>query len=356
MFGLIGDRRSGIQFWEFGDELARFDPFDAIAVGVETIDLSLELVEQRFGFVVVNDGERLARVEFLESLVDRRVAIDRWDVPDVESCHAMDDRIRSHILLWPNRFGRTGRGVRRGCSNMFGVMCLEPLPEPVRMAQATLAVTLPERVWVSEVSTAHPEATIRVLAAVPGHESGFALVRITAPDVQSVVEDMHDHDQITELTLAQWSENEATVHFETTAPLLMFSSRESGMPIELPVDIQNGEASIEVTGSRERLSDLAEQFQRFGLTYRVEHVRERVHESQLLSDRQRELVLEAVEQGYYDTPRRCSLTELAECLDIAKSTCSETLHRAEETIVKGFVEDLPGFDDTEPLEAQLAGE
>lgn len=222
------------------------------------------------------------------------------------------------------------------------------------MAQATLAVTLPERVWVQQVSTAHPEATIRVLAAVPGHETGFALVRITGKDVESVVEDMNDHDQITELSLAQWSDNEATVHFETTAPLLMFSSRESGMPIELPVEIQDGEATIEVTGSRERLSDLAEQLQHFGLQYRVEHVRERLHESQLLSERQQELVVAAVQHGYYDTPRCCSLTELAEKLDIAKSTCSETLHRAEEAVVKRFVEDLPDVEDDVMLEEELS--
>ncbi|MFC6717812.1 helix-turn-helix domain-containing protein [Natrialbaceae archaeon GCM10025810] len=224
------------------------------------------------------------------------------------------------------------------------------------MAQATLTVTMPEQVWIQQISTAHPDATFRVLAAVPGAKSGFALVRITGPDVAAVIEDMNDHPQLTEITLAQWSDNEATVHFETTAPLLMFSSRDSGMPIELPVEIRDGEATIEVTGSRERLAELAEQLTNFGLQYRIEHVRERLHESQLLSDRQLEVVVAAVEQGYYDTPRRSSLTELAEHLGIAKSTCSETLHRAEEAIIKRFVEDVPGLDDEKPLEEQLASD
>ncbi|RQG95880.1 helix-turn-helix domain-containing protein [Natrarchaeobius chitinivorans] len=222
------------------------------------------------------------------------------------------------------------------------------------MAQATLSVTMPEQVWIQQVSVAYPEATFQVLAAVPGSESGFALVRITGPDVPDVVDDVNDHPQITELSLIQWSDNEATIHFETTAPLLLFSSRESGMPIELPVEIQDGEATVDVTGSRERLAELAEQLEFFGLQYRIENVSERLHESQLLSERQLEVVVAAVEEGYYDTPRRSSLTELADHLDIAKSTCSETLHRAEEAIVKRFVEDLPGLDEDEPLEEQLA--
>jgi len=222
------------------------------------------------------------------------------------------------------------------------------------MAQATLSLTMPEEVWIQQISTDYPESTFRVLAAVPGSESGFALVRIAGSSVPEVIEDMNDHPQLTELTLAQWSDDEATVHFETTAPLLLFSSRESGMPIELPVEIQDGEAKIEVTGSRERLAELAEQLEHFGLQYRIEHVRERLHESQLLSERQLEVVVAAVDEGYYDTPRCCSLTDLADHLDIAKSTCSETLHRAEESIVKRFVEDLPGLDDEEELGEQLA--
>ncbi|PGF18118.1 helix-turn-helix domain-containing protein [Natrinema sp. CBA1119] len=223
------------------------------------------------------------------------------------------------------------------------------------MAHATLTLTMPESIWIQQVSTDFPESNFRVLAAVPGSDTGFALVRIAGSAVPDVVEAMEDHPQITELSLAQWSDDEATVHFETTAPLLLFSSRESGMPIELPVEIQDGEATIDVTGSRERLAELAEQLENFGLQYRIEHVRERLHESQLLSDRQLEVIVAAVEAGYYDTPRRSSLTELADRLTIAKSTCSETLHRAEEAIVKRFVEDVPSVSDgEEPLEETAA--
>ncbi|SEV93842.1 helix-turn-helix domain-containing protein [Natrinema salifodinae] len=222
------------------------------------------------------------------------------------------------------------------------------------MAHATLTITLPEEVWIQQLSTDYPESTFQVLAAVPGSETGFALVRVTGASVPDAIEDMDDHPQLTELTLAQWADNEATVHFETTAPLLLFSARESGLPIELPIEIRDGQATIEVTGSRERLAELADQLEHFGFQYRIEHVRERLHESQLLSERQLEVVAAAVEQGYYDTPRRCSLTELADHLDIAKSTCSETLHRAEEAIIKRFVDDLPGVAGDGSLEDQLA--
>ena len=45
----------------------------------------------------------------------------------------------------------------------------------------------------------------------------------------------------------------------------------------------------------------------------------------------------AIERGYYDTPRTCTLTELADAVGLAKSTTSEKLHRAEEKVVKEFL-------------------
>lgn len=333
-------------------------------VVVASFDLVLELsraedVVEGNGLERRDEAQPFAFFEGRErghDLVERRAV----DLPDVERAIV---RLGGHTTRFNAGYVHAsaepvrtiGTAARdRPRANMFVASGMIFRIERVRMAQATLSVTMPEGVWVQQVSTAHPEATFRVLAAVPGPDTGFALVRIAGPDVASVVEDMHEHTQITELSLAQYSENEATVHFETTAPLLMFSSRDSGMPFELPVEIQDGEATVEVTGSRERLSELAAQLEHFGIQFRVEHVRERLHESQLLSDRQREIVIAAVEQGYYDTPRCCSLTELAGHLGIAKSTCSETLHRAEEAIVKRFVEDLPTAEAEDLFEQPIA--
>jgi predicted DNA binding protein len=60
-----------------------------------------------------------------------------------------------------------------------------------------------------------------------------------------------------------------------------------------------------------------------------------------LTERQREVLFEAVDRGYYDVPRETTLTEVADRVGIAKSTCSEVLQRVERTIVREFVDDLP---------------
>jgi predicted DNA binding protein len=220
------------------------------------------------------------------------------------------------------------------------------------MAQATLSITMPEQVWMWQVPRGYPDTTFRVLEAVPGTGSGFALVRLTGSEVAGVIEELDDHPQISGLSTAGRTDDEATVHFRTTAPLSLFSAREAGIPIEQPIEIRNGEARLDVTGSRDKLAAVVDRLEEVGLRYRVDRFQDRPDERQLLSDRQLEVVVAAVEAGYYDTPRRCSLTELAGRLDIAKSTCSETLHRGEEAVIKQFVDGLPG-EAPPPLEEQL---
>jgi len=210
------------------------------------------------------------------------------------------------------------------------------------MTQARLTVTLPEHIWIGDVSRHHPDAIFKIMTAVPDSGAAFAVLKLLTDDPEPLLESIRTHEEITELSIIQQTDEEVTVQVETVSPpLLHLSAQASGMPIEFPVTITDGEATVDVTGSHERLSELASQLGNFDLDFSIDYIQERLHTSQLLSDKQQELVLTAVELGYYDTPRDCTLTELAGEAGIAKSTCSETLHRAEETMIKHFIDEIP---------------
>jgi hypothetical protein len=72
------------------------------------------------------------------------------------------------------------------------------------------------------------------------------------------------------------------------------------------------------------------------MSYSLNRVYDATDPPDLLTDQQRNLLVTAVEMGYYDTPRESTLTEVATAVDLAKSTASVTLHRAEERVVKEF--------------------
>lgn len=205
------------------------------------------------------------------------------------------------------------------------------------MPRAELTLSVPEDVWIGDVSRAYPETTFRILSALPGDDSGVGLAEIVSDRLAEVLADIETYTSVTSLDLLSRRGDTALVQFETSMPLLLFPVQSSGIPLEMPFTLVDGEARWEITAPQDRLSELSHQLEEFGIPFRVERVEQITESEKLLTEKQRTLVEAATEAGYYDTPRECSLTELAEQLDIAKSTCSETLHRAEEKIVKEFV-------------------
>lgn len=208
------------------------------------------------------------------------------------------------------------------------------------MSHTRLTVTLPDALWIGAVSRRHPEVTFEVLAALPAGDRGVGLVELSGESALSAVAAMEDAEAVSDVSVVGTTPDEAVIQFETTEPLLLFSARESGVPLQPPVTIRDGTATLELTASRDRLAAMADQLEAMGLDYHVEWIKESVDPERVLTARQRELVLEAVEAGYYDSPRDCSLTDLADDLGLAASTLSETLHRAEGKIVREFVSDL----------------
>lgn len=208
---------------------------------------------------------------------------------------------------------------------------------PTPMPYAKLTITIPESIWIGEVSRSHPETRFRVLAATANDSTGVARIEIVGPDPEVVCDEIRSYGTVTDLAVFESDAECYRVQLETTVPLLLTSIQASGVPFETPFEVRDGEMALEATVPQHRLSKLGETLDEFGITYSVERITQDVESDALLTDRQRWLLHEAIDRGYYDTPRRITLTELAEELDIAPSTCSEVLHRAEEQVLKKHV-------------------
>jgi predicted DNA binding protein len=207
------------------------------------------------------------------------------------------------------------------------------------MPHAELTVTLPPAVWIGALSRQFPDATFRVLSAVPREEEGFGLVEARTDDPDGVLDAMEGAPGVTTIEPIRREDDVIVLQFETSEPLLLASIQASGVPLSLPLDITDGRARLEVTASRDRIAALGEAFDDLGLVYSLDRLYESVEAASALTDKQRETLLAALERGYYDTPREMTLSELADELGMAASTTSEILHRAEGAVIKAFVAD-----------------
>lgn len=206
------------------------------------------------------------------------------------------------------------------------------------MPVATLKLTLPQGIWIGDLSGQYPDAVFSVLSAFPSAEGGIALVEITAQNLETVLSEMETREEITSFQVLNESATQALIQFGTANPLLLMLITDSGIPLELPFELSDRTAVWEITATHDRISELSSQLESFGIPFTVEELRYELSDNQPLTESQRSLLQTAVEMGYYKTPRECSLTDIAEAVGRAKSTVSETLHRAEGTIITEYVE------------------
>ncbi|MFC6719013.1 helix-turn-helix domain-containing protein [Natrialbaceae archaeon GCM10025810] len=208
------------------------------------------------------------------------------------------------------------------------------------MPRAKLTVRLPDSPWIRDISTAYPDATFRVSSVLPGSEIAIGVVELAAANPVPILAAIDDRSDIRDLELLWKHDDTALMQIETSNPSLLVPMQRAGVPVETPFVVEDGRVTWELTTSADRLSTLGEAFDERGIEYRIEHVRavDARRAERVLTERQREVFLTAIDAGYYDVPREATLTDVASVLGVSKSTCSDVLHRAESAIAHRFAD------------------
>lgn len=189
------------------------------------------------------------------------------------------------------------------------------------------------------LSTEYPNDEFRLLSAYPTEDGLLVVLEATMTD-PAVVLDLFEGAPDTRVSSHDvLHADDHTVLLQFQLPFVPAPFRAilaSGNLPQFPYTIEDGWIVCELTTSHERLSQFRDELAETGFAFEVVWVTQSVDPTDLLTGRQRQFVTEAIERGYYDTPRRCSLTELADILGVSKSTASIVLHNAEECIIKEF--------------------
>jgi predicted DNA binding protein len=199
-------------------------------------------------------------------------------------------------------------------------------------------MTLPDGLWVTEVSNSFPNATFRLLAGVPQGDRALELGEILTDTPQPVVDAMRNHPDISTIERLHLDDQRALSRYEVTDQQLYTFLGSSSLPPEFPLSVENGRMEFDLTATQAQFDAFGEALDATGVQYELLTV---VHTSEdgtaLLTDRQRECLTVALRRGYFEIPRDCTLAEVAEALDIDKSTASETIRRGQARVLKQYL-------------------
>lgn len=205
------------------------------------------------------------------------------------------------------------------------------------MLRARLRLVLPEDIWVHEVSTSFPDATLRLLTGVPMGERALELGEVRATDPQPVAEAIRSHPDIVDYETLYTGDRRTIAQYEADERSLYAFLWDSSLPPEFPIVVEDGEMEFEVTATQAQFEAFGSALEETGRRYELLTLVHTEEDESLLTDRQRECLMVAQRRGYFEVPRGCTLVELSEALGVDKSTASETIRRGTARVVEQFL-------------------
>lgn len=191
--------------------------------------------------------------------------------------------------------------------------------------------------WLATLSTEFPEAMFIVPATIPINKGLLGIVEVRMAEIGRLVSSIEENSEVESCELLHTDDGMVVFQFTSQMTESYDALISSETVPQYPVSLQNGWYSAQITASQEQLSDYLEEISEVGIPYEIVSLTHSSDPSEVLTERQWQVVTEAVERGYYEPTRRCTLTELAETFDINKSSMSKLLRRAENRIVTAFV-------------------
>lgn len=192
---------------------------------------------------------------------------------------------------------------------------------------------------VVKLSTEHPDMEVRTLASRPTEEGLLLVVEIKTENPEAILRNFEEASTIRSYEVLQIDSGSLLVQHVETEPTGHRVAQATGAIANSPLILRNGWLFMEFLISHDRLSAFTDGLTDAGVTFEMLSVTQSVDVLDLLTERQWQFITETVERGYYDSPRGCSLVDLATALEVSKSTASGILHRAEGRIIRGFVDE-----------------
>jgi predicted DNA binding protein len=200
-------------------------------------------------------------------------------------------------------------------------------------------MALDEQVWVHEVSTAFPEATLRLLTGVPRDDRALELGEVRAESAEAVADAIRRHPDIREYDQLYASDGRVLAQYEADEKGLYEFLWASSLPPEFPIVVENGEMEFDLTATQGQFEAFGAALDDAGRRYELLSLVHTDERDTLLTDRQRECLTVAHREGYFEVPRECTLAAVAEELGVDTSSASETIRRATARVIDRFLLD-----------------
>lgn len=194
-----------------------------------------------------------------------------------------------------------------------------------------IKVRLPEGHWSGDVSRLRPEAILRIEETMPLSKGRGTAKLSSSIDLANELASHLGIEEVRDLGINRYEVDIAPKGGGYIKPI-----RDTGVIPQSPFEVRDGWVDWTIECVAQKALQLVQNLKDSDIPYQV--VSTRSTNSRMLTSRQRTIFDAAMNEGYWESPRRITLTKLAELLGVSKSTLSVQLHKIEGVVLNSYAD------------------
>jgi len=190
--------------------------------------------------------------------------------------------------------------------------------------------------WACEISRKFPDARFKVLDIHPFKDGGRGILDISGKiDEEALSKFLRRINAVkkSDVLFSGTGKNIVSVYF--SGGLFSKILSKPSVYIKPPLTLESGYVLINIMGTEEHISDFLKELRsRRGLDISILRKSELSYfDKPKLTEKQLRVIRAAIEEGYYNVPRKTTIAKLAKKLGMSQANVAEHLQKAERRII-----------------------
>ena len=191
---------------------------------------------------------------------------------------------------------------------------------------------IPDKNWIGKISQRFPDFEFEFHSAIPVDSENMVsndLLAIKGVTPIKCLDLLEKRPDVLNFKILEQNPTKIILTIKAKGHFILYTLMKYNLVVQFPIIIKNRIIDLHIAGLHENIDQFIEDLDQQGMDVQIKKIGKYncsnpVHS---LTPIQRDVFEKAREKGYYDTPRKISLTELAEYMNKSKSTLSKIFQR-----------------------------
>jgi len=201
-----------------------------------------------------------------------------------------------------------------------------------------LKIDIPKDKWLAKFTKKYSELNFYILSKfLIDDKTGLTSFQINGSSVPKFITDFKEYSTRISSQILFEGKELVILNVKVVDPWILNTLVKTKLLIIYPILVKEGIIRIEAITDRYKMDHFITRLEKKGIRAVIESIGY-YYKSTLLTPRQREILTLAIKNGYFEIPRRNTLSEFAKSIGISKSALFETMRRIYRRLAEHFLQ------------------